>query len=239
MGSVEVGPYDFSEEEISAVRNKFPKLELIQPGTWKGVLDVNAIYGGHQIQDSFEIRIKVSNKYPEEIPTVEEIGGRTKLIGDKFNLKDRRDLHYNVFNGFACLCVKQEEKIKFPTGSNLVTFIDNLVIPYFYGLSYFDQNGKWPWGERSHGGLGLLEFYAENPITQTKEEIEGLIKVFRKEKNWKEYNKQIRKLSGDRACLCGSGKPFKKCHSQAWQGIKRLTEDSIKLRLNLDSMFKI
>lgn len=239
MGSVEAGPYDFSEEEISAVRNKFSKLELIQPGTWKGILDIDAVYNGHRIQDFFEVLIVATDKYPEEIPMIAEVGGRTKAIGDKYNLKDRRDLHYNLANGIACLCVKQEEKIKFPPGSNLVNFIDNLVTPYFYSLSYFDQNGKWPWGERSHGGLGLLEFYAENPVTQSKEEIENLVKVFRQDKNWKEYNKQIRKLSGGRSCLCGSGRPFKKCHSQAWQGIKRLVEDSKKLRINIDSMFKM
>lgn len=237
MGAVGSNPYDFPEEEIAAVRNKFPKLALRDPGVWDGEIDIDATYNEERITDSFKIGIVASDKYPHELPAMIEIGGRTNSIAEKYRLTDRRDLHYNVKNRVACLCVKQEEKIKFPPGSNLVNFIDDLVIPYLYGLSYYDQHGKWPWGEYSHGGLGLLEFYAENG-EQTVEQIEEVAKSFVADDHWKEYSRQFRKPSAERFCVCGSQKPFRKCHPRAWQGVERLHADLKRLEVNIYKLYR-
>lgn len=238
MGAVGAQPYDFPEDEISAVRNKFPKLTLMSAGVWEGEIDIDAVYNGQQIKDNFKIGIVASDKYPDELPAMIEIGGRTDAIADKYKLTDRRDLHYNIKSRVACLCVKQEERVKFPHGSNLVTFVDNLIVPYLYGLSYYDQYGKWPWGEYSHGGLGLLEFYAEDPTEQTKDDIEKVAKVFVADDNWKEYSRQLRKPSAFRACICGSKKQFQKCHPDAWQGLLLLHADIKRLGLNIYKLYR-
>lgn len=230
--------YEFTKEEIEAVKNKFPSLDLARPGVWEGNIDFYSEYEGHSIRDGYKIAITASSEYPIELPSVIEIGGRTQAIATKYKIKEIRDLHLNPLSKAACLCVKQEEKIKFPPGSDLVVFIENLVIPYFYSLSYFNEKGRWPWGEYSHGGLGLLEFYAEDPTGQTKESIEETAKAFRADNNWKEYHKQLRKPSGDKICPCGFRKPFRKCHGRAWQGLLRLNSDLKRLNLNVNSLYR-
>jgi len=86
------------------------------------------------IIDSYQIRIIIPDNYPDSIPFVQEIGGKAKAIVEKYGIIDPRDFHWNPGNGTACLCVKQQEKIKFPPRSTLVYFIENLVILYFMVL---------------------------------------------------------------------------------------------------------
>src|ERR1700684_1267857 len=95
------------------------------------------------------------------MPALFETGGRTAAIAAKYGIEDHRDLHRNPGTGAACLCVKQEERRRFPKGANLPHFIEELVVPYLFGLSHFDDHGKWPWPDFSHGTLGIAEYYAE------------------------------------------------------------------------------
>lgn len=233
--------YNFSQQEIHEVQAKFPQLKLEQQGVWKGALDFFAEYEGHQIKDTFEICIIAPNTYPDQIPFLVEVGGRTQAIAKKHGVADLRRLHCNPGQrNTACLCAKQEEKTKFPPGSNLVTFIENLVIPYLFGLSYFERHGKWaPWGEYSHGGLGILECHAEYPNDITEQDIKEVVKTLRADENWKEYSKQLRKPSGAKFCICGSRKPFIQCHRLAWQGLERLYSDIQSQKLNVRQLFQI
>lgn len=240
MGSLEgrLTRYVFSEEEKTEVEKKYPKIKLTTPDTWEGVLDIHASFDGHVIKDSFEIKIRIPFGYPEILPLMFEVGGRTQAIIEKYKMTDPRDLHINITNwNSACLCVRQEEKRKFPPGSTLVTFIDNLVVPYLYGLSFYDSHKKWPWGERAHGALGVLEFYAEDPEIPTEESMLAVAESIRKEKNWVDYSKRIRKPSPDKFCLCGKKKPFKKCHPDVLRGVERFNEDLKRLGLSTQALF--
>jgi hypothetical protein len=231
-------PHEFSEEEIAQVTSVFPGLKLISKYALEGIIEFYKEDRDYRIKDSYKIAIMASKGYPTKIPLVFERGGRTQSIADRYHLKDIRDLHYNTELKSACVCVKQEEKIMFPPGSNLVDFINNLVIPYLYGLSYFEEQGRWPWGERSHGVLGLLEFYAESSDELTKSSIEEVSETFRKDPNWKEYSKQLQKPRKDRACPCGSKKAFSKCHSKAWQGLLNLKENLTRLGLKAYKLYR-
>lgn len=230
--------YQFSEEEIALIKNRFRRLDLVSPTIWSGVLDFESEYNGNVIQDEYKIEIIIPVKYPAAIPIMREVGGRSEAVAKKYEITDLRNLHRNQSNGSSCLCVRQEEQRRFPPGSNLLKFIDDLAIPYLYGLSYFDEHGRWPWGDYSHGGLGLLEFYSEDPIEQTREGVEELSTNFRLDDNWREYSKQIRKPSPDKPCICHSGIPFQKCHYRAWLGLLRICTDIKRLGLNSNKLFQ-
>lgn len=229
-------PLVFSDEEIAEVKARYPRLDRTDAGTVEGILDLNAVYDGKALTDSFHIRITAFNPNSERVPALYEISGRTEAIAKKWGLTDLRDLHRNP-NGTACVCVKQLEKEKYPHGSNLFTFVEQLVVPYLYGLAHYENSKMWLWGEYSHGGLGLLEFYADNQTPQTAEDISEILPSIRKELNWKEYHKQLRSPSAKRACLCGSGKPFGRCHPQAWKGLGLLVKEIERLGLNTRSLF--
>jgi len=238
MGTVNY--YIFSEEEIEAVRVKFPKLEFKGEGVWKGIIDVYAKYKEYPIiDDSFEVLIFAPSRYPLQLPYLVESGGRTKKIAEKHNITDLQDLHCNTKDNYtACLCARREEKKKFPPGSNLTVFIENLVIPYLYGLSYFEKCGKWaPWGELSHGALGSLEYHVETTDKVTEELIREISLDLRSDENWKYYNKQLRQPSGRKRCVCSSGEPFEFCHKKAWEGLLRLHAEISNFNLNANQLF--
>ncbi|MDD5759883.1 MAG: hypothetical protein PHI06_12470 [Desulfobulbaceae bacterium] len=224
--------FQFSEEEIQAVKSRFPKLELVQPMVWAGEVDLLASYNGREIKDQYEIAITVTEKYPNELPCLREIGGRTKAIAEKYNIADLRTLHCNQENGMACLCVKQEEGKRFPPGSSMVKFMDELAVPYLYGLSSYDKDGRWPWKEYSHGSLGPLEYEGEVLTLHSHESIVTLIQYFSKDKKWSKYREQLIEPKGYRRCLCGSVIPFYACHRLAWAGIQRLHDCMLSLGIS-------
>lgn len=228
--------YRFSEEELKNTLKKYPKLEQGSDGVLTGEIDINHQYDDTHLVDSFKISIEVDSEYPKSFPKLYEVGDRTKKIADKYRIRDYRDLHcYAVRQaGSACLCAPQEKRIKFPEGSDLSVYIDSLVVPYLFGLSYYDKFEKWPWGERSHGAMGALEAYADldNP---SQEDIFQTLFTVRIERNWIEYHKQIRKISPLKNCPCDSRKSFSKCHGDAFLGIKKLSKDVRTLKVNIKS----
>ncbi|MFA6017674.1 MAG: hypothetical protein WCT28_01945 [Patescibacteria group bacterium] len=226
----------FTANEINAVLGKFPKLELVETNLWRGELDIYAEYDAHKVRDTFSVEIEILEAYPHQIPLLRVLGNRVREIGSKYSLTDLRDLHYNPA-GTACLCVKQVELKKFPAGSSLTLFIEELVTPYLYGLSYYDTHGRWPWQEYSHGGLGLLEYLVDDPVEQSKDSLRQLAPHFVNDDNWKRYRKQIRLPNPRRTCTCKSGKPFSTCHPRAWKGVLLLHADLKRLKLNAYKLF--
>ncbi len=238
MGDVTKTPlYDFTEQEIAQVRRKYPGLSLARPGVWKGVLDFHATYNDVAISESYQVAILVPEDFPAKFPAIAETGGRIQSIARKYNITDLRGLHCNPNNLFLCLCVKQEEKTRLPAESKFIDYIDELVVPYFYGLTFFDQHGAWPWGEWSHGVLGVLEHYSENSAEQSVKSILELGPTIKSDEEWKYYTFQIRKPSAKKLCVCGSKKAISGCHKKAWHGIILLSADVKKFNLNVEKIF--
>lgn len=224
--------HEFPKEEIDAVKARFPKLNYISIGAWKGILEFDRVYRDYRIIDSYEIGIAVQSGYPDVFPHVTELQGRALAAAKKHNKNNSLDSHWSREHG-ACLCVRQEQKIKFPPGSDMVFFIENLVIPYFYGLSYFEEFGSWPWREYAHGGLGLLERHAEETTESTKESLRAILPIFRDDlKNWRKFRAQFMEPRGNRACICELGLPISDCHPLAWTGIVKFHNDLKRLGLN-------
>jgi len=217
--------YAFSKEEIAEVKKEFPNLNLTKPGVWKGALAFDHIYREYRIADEYEVKIEVPEDFPDTIPIVSEIGGRTEEIAKERKLDDIRDLHKNTHDGTICLCVKQVEHEKVPPGSTLVDFINVLVIPYLYGLSYFNEQGKWPWKDYGHGFKGLLEFYAEDPTPQGKRAVNAVLASLPKDIDKRTYLSLLLAPTMNPACVCESGTPLKECHPDLWLGIQRLRSD--------------
>lgn len=226
----------FSSDEVAATLAQHPGLALTAAGDVEGSLDVHAVFNGHEIKDRFDIRITKSNPGPSSLPALYEVGGRTQGIARKWALRDIRNLHRNP-QGHACVCVPQEEASRFPAGSDLSVFIDNLCRDYLFGLSFFDAHGRWPWGERSHGPLGLLEFYADTTEQLTASSVDAVIMSFAADPKWREYHRQFRRPSAQRFCICGSRRPFQTCHPAAWRGLLYFTSELRRLGVNARGIF--
>ena len=236
MESLEVKEFD--EGDVAEVIAGYPELRQSSPGVLEGEIEIHHQHGVVVRQDRFSIQLTARNGTSSRLPALREIGGRSEAIVLKHGLGDVRAIHQNLVGGTACVCVKQEENERFPPGERLVTFIERLAIPYLFGLSYVDEFGKWPWGEYSHGGLGLLEFYSDKPWKISKNEFKEVLVSLRADSGWPDYYRQLKKPSAKRACICGSGRAFGKCHSLAWRGLKNLIYQLGKLGLDPKSIRK-
>lgn len=226
----------FLADEVAAVLARHPGLVLTAAGELEGPLDVHAVFDGHEVEDRFDIRITKSNPGPSRLPALYEVGGRTQSIASKWALRDIKDLHRNP-QGHACVCVPQEETTRFPVGSDLSVFVDSLCRDYLFGLSFFDAHGRWPWGERSHGPLGLLEYYADATEQLTAASVDEVIPSFASDPKWRDYHRQLRRPSARRFCICGSRRPFQTCHPVAWRGLVCFTAELKRLGINTRAVF--
>ena len=140
------------------------------------------------LRDVFEIEILLdvesvgSNGWPQ----VHEVGGRYKSIAEKYD-NSVIDLHLYA-NGACCLGIRYSPDRNF----TIQRFLYDLVIPFFYRLSYTDLFGIEAarnnlWGEYPHGDWGLMEHGVEM------------------------LNLSRRGLGRNEPCPCGSGRKYKKC----------------------------
>ena len=111
-------------------------------------------------RDSFSIRIELDALDQNGWPTVYEVGGRHARIAERENV-EIIDLHFYP-DGACCLSLQLLADRK----TTLKEFVDELVIPFFYRLSYTDVHGlatarEHLWAEYSHGDQGLREYLSD------------------------------------------------------------------------------
>ena len=138
-------------------------------------------------RDSFSIKIELDALDRNGWPTVYEVGGRHARIAERENV-ETIDLHFYP-DGACCLGLQLLADRK----TTLKEFVDELVIPFFYRLSYTDVHGlatsrEHLWAEYSHGDEGLREYLSDVA------DIAG------------------HGLGRNDPCACGSGRKYKRCH---------------------------
>ncbi len=151
------------------------------------------------ICDVFDIEIYLNSIDSNGWPKVYEVAGRHSKIAEKYNI-EVIDLHFYSDDGACCLGIKSTSE-KFERNFRIKRFIHDLVIPFFYRLSYtekfgIDASSNDLWGEYSHDLEGQIEY---------REEILNFVK---------------RNPSRNEPCPCGSGKKYKNCHRQELEYIK-------------------
>ena len=157
-----------------------------------GLRKVNRLIG-----DVFEIKICLGILDGNGWPKVYEVGGRHYQIAKKCNV-EIIDLHFYSDDDACCLGLNFPDK----RSLSIRGFLEELVIPFFYQLSYIEKFGIAAsrndlWGEYSHGKEGLTEYLTE-------------ISIFAKQNPGR-----------NDLCPCGSGKKYKKCHLDAVEDLKR------------------
>ncbi|WP_159070909.1 hypothetical protein [Campylobacter concisus] len=173
-----------------------------------------------KIVDNFSITIFLKIYSPSILPKVINSDNKIINIAKAIN-KNLDELHINS-DGSFCLTVYPKEKSFFTNGIfNIQEFFTNLLEPYLYWVSFYNKYGKAPWGEYSHGVLGLLEFIAEENL-----DFRSMYKIIK-------YNREINfrdiiDICRQSGCLCCKNKfkknKIRKCHYQAWRGVKKIKQ---------------
>jgi SEC-C motif-containing protein len=118
------------------------------------------------------------------------------------------DRHLASSDGQCCLWLDPESRWNSRDPSALRLFLDELAV-FFDRQLIYDLTGEWPGPSYSHGPDGYLEFIQEqlgNDAVLTK----ALMPVITMET----------RIGPNEACICGSGKKFKKCHREVVERIQ-------------------
>ncbi|WP_240602819.1 SEC-C metal-binding domain-containing protein [Paracoccus endophyticus] len=161
--------------------------------------------------DSYQIKAGITAGFPAEEPVVFEEGGRIPRIADR---------HVFPKDGNCCLGVWEEWLLRAPD-HRFETFFTGLMHDYFVSQTYYEVNGVWPFGERSHGMLGVLEAYADllGIALDAKIISDHLLLLSRQQ------------IKGHALCPCGSGRRLRQCHSDDFQRLTRQIPPFIAKRM--------
>jgi hypothetical protein len=180
----ELGDYSYFTTEI-----KGGKLHL------KGRLDV-----GYGSDDSFNIEIVVSSRFPKSIPFVFELDNRIPVMLDR---------HFMTDDSGCCLVMPHQYREIYKSTMPFSDFIDKLVVPYFQNQIHFEITGEFVMGY-AHGNYGLLEFYEEQFGQCDELTLFRLIRCV-----------VMQRVAGHRPCPCGRSKKQRYCHGK---GLIQLAE---------------
>jgi hypothetical protein len=180
-------------EQYKAVQEYFPDLVLtFEDNKYfiRGTLHFRAQYMEVPISEAFLIELEILTIYPRSLPIVRELGGR---IPNEF---------HKFINGTLCLGSPLAMRMSFSNDPTLLGFIKELIIPYLYSFSRYEHNNhELPYGELSHNGKGLLEYYLELFQVSSVDKIMQIL-----------YYLSSKRIRGHLPCPCGSNLITRNCH---------------------------
>lgn len=181
------------QEQFAELASVHAGLSLCQDllGEWvvRGDLSFSATHRDATIEDTFAILMKLPPDFPNSHPKVQETGGR--IPTDFHQFPDRT----------LCLGAPAEVQVRFTRAPRLLPFVNDLVIPYLFSFRYWQDHREMPFGELSHGGRGILEYYQDLFCIEDHSAILGLLKILADNT----YRGHLR-------CPCGSGQVLRRCH---------------------------
>lgn len=193
--------------EITLIEKEFTELNILF-SSLKLIKDKRVISGPLSFEiegyiDSFDIEIKIPDDYPSSLPTVYETSNRIPKL----------DLYHVNTNGGLCLGSRRKISEIFSKEPCLLGFIKNTIIPFFYSFCYLVDNGIRPYGELSHGSLGILEDYKELLGLEGKKEVLDFLDYMLLHPFYQKPQRKFKIRTRD-LCLCGSKLRFGKCHKK-------------------------
>jgi hypothetical protein len=194
-----------------------------------GLLSFNYSDNKYPIKDAFKILIKIPKDYPSTLPIAIEKGGRIPKTS-KYHINPDPDKSF-------CLASRRQQLEIYSKYPSLLGFVEKLVIPFLYSFRCYVEYQVRPFGELSHGSLGILEDYKRFLNLESKREILDFIMYLIFLCKNPDKRPKIRTRS---RCPCGSKKRFNKCHIKydeilKYYDQKKLTEDYVaidKLSIN-------
>lgn len=163
-----------------------------------GLYILDGIYEDVPYYDEFELKILISWNYPIDLPEVKETTGRVARTKYEHIYRDGR-----LCLGATCDLIDCVQ-----SSHSLLEYLDKVISSYFFGFLYFEEYGVAPpFGERSHGYVGLKEAYKERYGVIDDIPLYNLLYTFG----------SGLPLRGHVLCPCGSGKRLRDCHGPMLQ----------------------
>ena len=164
---------------------------------------LNREFNGHRVYKKYNITIVIpinSSKLPYVIDS-------NSYIDEKYR-------HY-YSNGVLCLETDTKLLLDYEKKFDIIHWMENYVECYFFTYEYYKRYGEFPYGERSHGVMGIIETYQD--ILNAKDVVEAFhILQYIHSKDYRGHMK----------CPCQSGKRIRDCHGK--QMMRFYTNDYIR-----------
>jgi len=147
-------------------------------------------YNSVPLWAEYQIKMMVPNEFPFKLPLLKET---TNALPSNFE--------HHLAGNYICLGTECELLDYLEMNPDVTCFVDEIVSSYFYSATYFNKYGNVPYGERSHGLPGIIEYYKERLGVDNEQQLFSLL-----------YIVAFDKYRGHDACPCGSGKLLRSCH---------------------------
>ncbi len=144
----------WNELKLQDFLSLHPRMRLTEYGDEQVVVEgeyyLNAQMDGYEIiQDTYKLRVIFPNRYPKSLPKVTELDNRIP-----------RDSDYHTYeNGSFCLGSEIKLKSILFEYPSIIDFIEKILNPFLYAVSYKLQYDLYPFGELDHGEKGLVDDY--------------------------------------------------------------------------------
>lgn len=181
--------------DIEMVKEKYPMLDISKcedDYIFSGEFILNHVYDEIRMTGKFDLEIVVPGDFPLAFPRVRELS----------NCIDE-DYPHQYTNGQFCLASDLELRMFFSQDTDICSFIEKYVIPYLYTYRFYEEYGVYPYGERSHGTMGNLEYLQDLfQVDDWKQVLDFMLFVVQSS------------YRGHLLCPCGSGKRIRNCHGE-------------------------
>lgn len=181
--------------DIEMVKEKYPTFEISKRGSayvFSGELILNHVFKDVRMTGKFNLEIVVPGDFPLAFPKVRELSNCIN-----------KNYPHRYKDGQFCLASDLELKMFFYQDKDLCSFIEKYVIPYLYTYRFYEEYGVYPYGERSHGIMGDLEYLKDLfRVDSWRQVLDIMVFVVRMP------------YRGHLSCPCGSGKRIRNCHGE-------------------------
>lgn len=148
-------------------------------------------------KEKFLVEITIPKDYPKSLPIIKEVG----------NFLNNNYPHIN-YDKTLCLAVESEIRYKLAPNYTLTQWMENFAIPFFYSYCFYSKYHRYPFGERSHGREGIIEYFLEFFDVKKEQDLKECLHIMSRQS-----------YKGHHLCPCGSGKKLRDCHFNFYKTI--------------------
>lgn len=206
---------------IEMIKRKYPAFEFFKRDNdyvFSGELVLNHVLNDVRMTGKFNLEIVVPEEFPLAFPVVKEL---SSCIDENYS--------HRYESGQFCLASNLELKMFFSRDSDICSFIEKYVIPYLYTYRFYEEYGVYPYGERSHGIMGDLEYLKD--LFEVDEWGQVLnIMLFIVQSSYR----------GHLLCPCESGKRLRNCHGGILKEVinAKLQDECREILLELEKEYE-
>ncbi|MBC1795496.1 SEC-C domain-containing protein [Listeria booriae] len=200
--------------ELSHVKKQFNSLDGLKVISFieknKSIIiffyfDATVAINGANFLINHKVQIEIPKNYPIGLPIVFEIGEKQVTNYSHINPDSK---------GTFCLGTELDIRRKIKPDYSLSKYVR--IIAEFLGIyKYYRKYGVYPYGDREHGSLGILEAYKELFDVTTNQQVSSLMQVSKLKNGFR-----------NKKCPCNSGIKFKKCH---WSILSTIFSNPLEL----------